>query len=56
MLVLAPALVPMAMAWARALPYPWCPLDLADDTIPALPELQALRLLLRRRDGTAAAA
>ena len=56
MLVLAPELVPAATAWARALPYPWCPLELAEDSIPTLPALQQLRPLLRRRDGAAAAA
>jgi hypothetical protein len=43
MLVLPPELVPAAMAWARALPYPWCPLELAESTMPALPDLRALR-------------
>jgi hypothetical protein len=51
MLVLAPELVPAALGWARALPYPWCPLDLADATMPAPPELQPLRELLRRSEG-----
>ncbi len=51
MLVLPPELVPMAMGWARTLPYPWCPLDLADSTMPALPQLQPLRELLLRSDG-----
>ena len=52
MLVLPPELVPAAMGWARTLPHPWCPLDLADSTMPALPDLQPLRELLRRGDGT----
>ena len=51
MLVLAPDLVPAAMAWARALPYPWCPLDLAESTMPVLPELRDLRELLLRSGG-----
>ena len=55
MLVLAPELVPTAMAWARALPYPWCPLDLAESSMPVLADLQDLRLLLRK-DGTQPAA
>ena len=51
MLVLPPELVPAATGWARTLPYPWCPPDLADATMPALPDLQALRELLRRSGG-----
>lgn len=51
MLVLSPDLVAPVAAWARALPYPWCPLDLVDGTMPALPDLQALRALLLRSDG-----
>jgi hypothetical protein len=51
MLVLAPELVPAATAWARALPYPWCPLDAAESTMPDLHDLRALRQLLRRHDG-----
>lgn len=47
MLVLPEALVPPAMAWARALPYPWCPLELAESTMPALQDLQALRSWLQ---------
>ena len=54
MLVLPAELVPLATAWARSLPYPWCPLELAESTMPALRELQDLRPLLRRRDGTPA--
>ena len=52
MLVLPAELVPTAMAWARALPYPWCPLELAESTMPALAPLQELRALLRRREAT----
>lgn len=51
MLVLPPELVPAAMGWVRALPHPWCPLELADASMPALPELQPLRELLRRSEG-----
>ena len=50
MLVLPPELVPEAMAWASALPYPWCPLGTAQATMPAAPELDGLRALLRRRE------
>ena len=51
MLVLPPDLVPVATAWARTLPYPWCPLELADATMPVLPDLQPLRELLLRSGG-----
>lgn len=51
MLVLPPELVPVTTGWARTLPYPWCPLDLADATMPALPDLQPLRELLLHGGG-----